>query len=263
MLFNPSASRASRCPGLRPLVAFLPRKIQQIPGVMQGGVGWQGIIPSRAAKMGSIAVDKGIAKLGSPGGLLRAARARQDRRAHPRDRPRRHPRRGRADHGARAPAALARPRPALPRAPCTRGSRSSCRTSSARSTDEIGTNVDQLAGREADGHPPHRGGARAGQPGLPGGGRQGAADDHQLRLHLRLPARASRWRCSPRSSSTRGGCCRSAASCRLRDQPARHLDDLRAASSPGSRARSRCTGCSCAGSRRWRTSTPRSSPTTS
>ena len=33
---------------------------------MQGGVGWQGIIPSRAAKMGSIAVDKGIAKLGSP-----------------------------------------------------------------------------------------------------------------------------------------------------------------------------------------------------
>jgi hypothetical protein len=45
----------------------LPRRIQQIPGVMQGGVGWQGIIPSRAAKMGSIAVDKGIAKVGSPG----------------------------------------------------------------------------------------------------------------------------------------------------------------------------------------------------
>jgi uncharacterized membrane protein YheB (UPF0754 family) len=34
---------------------------------MQGGDGWQGIIPTRAAKMGSIAVDKGIAKLGSPG----------------------------------------------------------------------------------------------------------------------------------------------------------------------------------------------------
>ena len=33
---------------------------------MQGGIGWQGIVPSRAAKMGSIAVDKGIAKLGSP-----------------------------------------------------------------------------------------------------------------------------------------------------------------------------------------------------
>ena len=35
-------------------------------GLTQGGIGWQGIVPSRAAKMGSIAVDKGIAKLGSP-----------------------------------------------------------------------------------------------------------------------------------------------------------------------------------------------------
>src|SRR5437764_13485921 len=34
--------------------------------MMNGGVGWQGIIPSRAAKMASIAVDKGIAKVGSP-----------------------------------------------------------------------------------------------------------------------------------------------------------------------------------------------------
>jgi uncharacterized membrane protein YheB (UPF0754 family) len=33
---------------------------------MHGGVGWQGIIPSRAAKMGSLAVDKGLAKLGTP-----------------------------------------------------------------------------------------------------------------------------------------------------------------------------------------------------
>jgi hypothetical protein len=33
---------------------------------MQGGVGWQGIVPARAAKMGSIAVDKAIAKLGTP-----------------------------------------------------------------------------------------------------------------------------------------------------------------------------------------------------
>lgn len=38
---------------------------------MHGGVGWQGIIPSRAAKMGSIAVDKGIAKLGSPAEFYR------------------------------------------------------------------------------------------------------------------------------------------------------------------------------------------------
>jgi uncharacterized membrane protein YheB (UPF0754 family) len=66
MLFYPIRFRGIRIPGLAPLVGLLPRKIQQIPGVMQGGVGWQGIIPSRAAKMGSIAVDKGIAKLGSP-----------------------------------------------------------------------------------------------------------------------------------------------------------------------------------------------------
>jgi uncharacterized membrane protein YheB (UPF0754 family) len=41
--------------------------VRQVPvGLTEGGVGWQGIVPSRAAKMGSIAVDKGISKLGSP-----------------------------------------------------------------------------------------------------------------------------------------------------------------------------------------------------
>src|SRR5918999_3280205 len=65
MLFYPVRFAGWRVPGLRRLARLLPRRIQQIPGVMQGGVGWQGIIPSRAAKMGSIAVDKGIAKLGS------------------------------------------------------------------------------------------------------------------------------------------------------------------------------------------------------
>jgi len=65
MLFNPLRFRGFRLPGLAPLARLLPRKVQQVPGVMNGGVGWQGIIPSRAAKMGSIAVDKGIAKVGS------------------------------------------------------------------------------------------------------------------------------------------------------------------------------------------------------
>jgi uncharacterized membrane protein YheB (UPF0754 family) len=65
MLFYPIRFKGMKLPGLAPLASLLPRRIQQIPGVMQGGVGWQGIIPSRAAKMGSIAVDKGIAKLGS------------------------------------------------------------------------------------------------------------------------------------------------------------------------------------------------------
>src|ERR687884_343103 len=65
MLFYPIRFRGFRLPGLAPLVHLMPRKIQQIPGFMVGGVGWQGIIPSRAAKAGSIAVDKGIAKLGN------------------------------------------------------------------------------------------------------------------------------------------------------------------------------------------------------
>lgn len=67
MLFYPVRFAGFRLPGLRTLAGLLPRRVQQVPGIMQGGVGWQGIIPSRAAKMGSIAVDKGIAKLGSPG----------------------------------------------------------------------------------------------------------------------------------------------------------------------------------------------------
>jgi uncharacterized membrane protein YheB (UPF0754 family) len=66
MLFEPVRFKGFRLPGLAALVRLMPRKIQQIPGAMNGGLGWQGIIPSRAAKMGSIAVDKGIAKLSSP-----------------------------------------------------------------------------------------------------------------------------------------------------------------------------------------------------
>jgi uncharacterized membrane protein YheB (UPF0754 family) len=66
MLFYPVQFKGFALPGLKLLASLLPRKVQQIPGVMHGAVGWQGIIPSRAAKMGSIAVDKGISKLGSP-----------------------------------------------------------------------------------------------------------------------------------------------------------------------------------------------------
>jgi len=64
MLFYPVRFAGIKVPGLAAFANLLPRRIRQIPGIGQGGVGWQGIIPSRAAKMGSIAVDKGIAKLG-------------------------------------------------------------------------------------------------------------------------------------------------------------------------------------------------------
>jgi len=66
MLFSPVRFRGVTIPGMRELASVLPRKVQEVPGVLQGGIGWQGIVPARAAKMGSIAVDKAIAKLGTP-----------------------------------------------------------------------------------------------------------------------------------------------------------------------------------------------------
>jgi uncharacterized membrane protein YheB (UPF0754 family) len=67
MLFYPVRFRGIRVPGLATIARFFPRKVRQVPiGLTNGGIGWQGIVPSRAAKMGSIATDKGIAKLGSP-----------------------------------------------------------------------------------------------------------------------------------------------------------------------------------------------------
>jgi uncharacterized membrane protein YheB (UPF0754 family) len=67
MLFYPVHFKGVRSKTLASLAKVLPRRLQQIPGVMLGGIGWQGIVPSRAAKMGSLAVDAGIAKLGTPG----------------------------------------------------------------------------------------------------------------------------------------------------------------------------------------------------
>jgi uncharacterized membrane protein YheB (UPF0754 family) len=71
MLFNPIRFHGFRIPGLYEFSRLLPRKLQEIPGIMQGGIGWQGIIPARAAKMGSIAVDKAIAKIGTPSELFK------------------------------------------------------------------------------------------------------------------------------------------------------------------------------------------------
>jgi uncharacterized membrane protein YheB (UPF0754 family) len=66
MLFYPVHFRGVRAPWLHRVARRLPYKVRQIPGLMIGGIGWQGIVPSRAAKMGSLAVDSGIAKLGTP-----------------------------------------------------------------------------------------------------------------------------------------------------------------------------------------------------
>lgn len=66
MLFRPIHFHGIKVPGMAELARLAPRKLQEIPGIVSGGLGWQGIVPARAAKMGSIAVDKAIAKLGTP-----------------------------------------------------------------------------------------------------------------------------------------------------------------------------------------------------
>jgi uncharacterized membrane protein YheB (UPF0754 family) len=67
MLFYPVQFKGVRIPGMKVLAQWFPRKVLEVPvGLSQGKFGWQGIIPSRAAKMGSIAVDKGLTKLGTP-----------------------------------------------------------------------------------------------------------------------------------------------------------------------------------------------------
>ncbi|MEO5662177.1 MAG: hypothetical protein ABIR39_02745 [Nocardioides sp.] len=66
MLFSPVHFHGVKIRGLSDLARRAPRKVQEIPGLLNGGIGWQGIVPARAAKMGSIAVDKAIAKIGTP-----------------------------------------------------------------------------------------------------------------------------------------------------------------------------------------------------
>jgi uncharacterized membrane protein YheB (UPF0754 family) len=72
MLFKPLRFRGVRIPGLQILFPLLPRRVQVLPAVRSDGrFGWQGIIASRADKMASIAVDKGLSRLGSIGDFYR------------------------------------------------------------------------------------------------------------------------------------------------------------------------------------------------
>ncbi|GAB4589034.1 hypothetical protein [Nocardia sp. IFM 10818] len=72
MLFKPIGFHGIRVPGLAALFPYLPKRIQVLPLLQYDGrMGWQGIVPSRADKMASIAVDKGLAKLGNVGDFFR------------------------------------------------------------------------------------------------------------------------------------------------------------------------------------------------
>ena len=72
MLFSPVGFHGFRVPGLKLLWPFLPRRMQVIPAITKDGrFGWQGIVPSRADKMASIATDKALLKVGSMGDFYR------------------------------------------------------------------------------------------------------------------------------------------------------------------------------------------------
>jgi uncharacterized membrane protein YheB (UPF0754 family) len=72
MLFKPIRFYGMKVPLLRVLFPFLPRRVQVLPAIRYDGYfGWQGIVPSRADKMASIAVDKGLSKLGGIGDFYR------------------------------------------------------------------------------------------------------------------------------------------------------------------------------------------------
>jgi uncharacterized membrane protein YheB (UPF0754 family) len=67
MLFQPLKFHGFRLPGNELIYPYLHRRIQILPIYSPDGrkIGWQGMVPSRAEKMASIAVDKSISKLGS------------------------------------------------------------------------------------------------------------------------------------------------------------------------------------------------------
>ena len=72
MLFRPIRFYGVKVPGLKILFPLLPRRVRILPLISyEGKLGWQGIVPSRADKMASIAVDKGLGKLGSIGDFYR------------------------------------------------------------------------------------------------------------------------------------------------------------------------------------------------
>lgn len=63
LLFRPIDLVGVEVPGLASVAPSLPRKLRQIPGVVEGKLGWQGIVPSRSTRMGAIAAEKGISKM--------------------------------------------------------------------------------------------------------------------------------------------------------------------------------------------------------
>jgi uncharacterized membrane protein YheB (UPF0754 family) len=66
MLYRPLAFVGFRVPGLARVMTVMPARLHEIPGLAIGRVGWQGLLPARAGRLGSIATDTQIAKIGTP-----------------------------------------------------------------------------------------------------------------------------------------------------------------------------------------------------
>lgn len=66
MLFTPLEFHGFRMPGLKFAFPYFPRRIQVLPIYKDGErLGWQGMVPSRAEKMASLAIDRSLAKVGN------------------------------------------------------------------------------------------------------------------------------------------------------------------------------------------------------
>lgn len=66
MLYRPLGFVGFRVPGLARVMTVMPARLHEIPGLAVGRVGWQGLLPARAGRLGSIATDTQIAKIGTP-----------------------------------------------------------------------------------------------------------------------------------------------------------------------------------------------------
>ncbi|WP_372790022.1 hypothetical protein [Paraconexibacter sp.] len=71
LIFYPVEFVGIRVPQARLLLRLLPRLVQDLPGISRSAIGWQGIIPSRSARIASLAFDSGISRLADPKTILR------------------------------------------------------------------------------------------------------------------------------------------------------------------------------------------------
>jgi uncharacterized membrane protein YheB (UPF0754 family) len=63
LMFHPLYFKGVDVPGMEHITSKGPYRLRQLPGMLQGQLGWQGIIPAKARKIGSINVDKAVSNL--------------------------------------------------------------------------------------------------------------------------------------------------------------------------------------------------------